>query len=71
MSSSGFFLVLRPHSMSFTRAQGIPKHMLGLGRGRHGELGSFQYCVDGGGQLCGPVSCVVSPQGLHQQPSIA
>jgi hypothetical protein len=27
-----FFLIRRPHSISFTRARGIPKHRIGFGR---------------------------------------
>ena len=35
-----FFLIHRSHSISFTRAQGIPKYKIGFGRGeRLGELG--------------------------------
>jgi hypothetical protein len=30
----GLFLVHRSHSISFTRAQGIPKYKIGFGRGK-------------------------------------
>jgi hypothetical protein len=34
-----FFLTHRSHSISFTRAQGIPTYKIGFGRERMGELG--------------------------------
>ncbi len=38
-----FFLIHRFHSISFTRAQGIPEHKIGFGRGKGweswGEIG--------------------------------
>ncbi len=41
-----FSLILRPHSISFTKAQGIPKCTIGLGRGKDGRVG--QGLVEGG-----------------------
>ncbi len=34
-----FFLMHRSHSISFTRAQGIPKYKIGFGRGKDGRVG--------------------------------
>jgi hypothetical protein len=48
MSSTGvLFLVHRFHSISFTRAQGIPKHKIGFGREKDGRVG--ERLVEGGG----------------------
>ena len=54
-----FFLIHRSHSISFTRAQGIPKYKIGFGRGeRMGELGKYWLRGGGGGvtALTGPVT---------------
>ena len=42
-----FFLIRRSHSVSFTRAQGIPKYKIGLGGGKDGKAGVG--LVEGGG----------------------
>jgi hypothetical protein len=34
-----FFLIHRSHSISFTRAQGIPKYKIGFGREKDGRVG--------------------------------
>jgi hypothetical protein len=34
-----FFLIHRFHSISFTRAQGIPKYKIGFGREKDGRVG--------------------------------
>ncbi len=41
-----FFLMLRSHSISFTRAQDIPKYKLELGKGEDGRFG--EGLVEGG-----------------------
>jgi hypothetical protein len=33
-----FFLIHRSHSISFTRAQGIPKYKIGFGREKDGRV---------------------------------
>jgi hypothetical protein len=38
-TQGGFFLIHRSHSISFTRAQGIPKHKIGFARGKGGRVG--------------------------------
>jgi hypothetical protein len=40
------FLIRRSHSVSFTRAQGIPKYKIGLGGGKDGRVG--EGLVEGG-----------------------
>ncbi len=42
-----FFLIHRFHSISFTRAQGIPKYKIGFGREKDGRVG--ETLVEGGG----------------------
>ena len=42
-----FFLIHRFHSISFTRAQGIPKYKIGFGREKDGRVG--ERLVVGGG----------------------
>jgi hypothetical protein len=42
-----FFLIHRLHSISFTRAQGIPKYKIGFGRGKDGRVG--ERLVEWGG----------------------
>jgi hypothetical protein len=42
-----FFLIHRFHSISFTRAQGIPKYKIGFGREKDGRVG--ERLVEGGG----------------------
>jgi hypothetical protein len=42
-----FSLIHRSHSISFTRAQGIPKYKIGFGRGKGWE--SWERLVEGGG----------------------
>ena len=42
-----FFLIHRSHSISFTRAQGIPKYKIGFGREKDGRVG--ERLVEGGG----------------------
>ena len=44
-----FFLVRRSHSMSFIRAQGVPKYKIGLGRGKDGRVGEIWLNGGGGG----------------------
>jgi hypothetical protein len=34
-----FFIIRRSHSISFTRAQGIPKYKIGFGREKDGRVG--------------------------------
>jgi hypothetical protein len=38
-SSGFFFLIHRSHSISFTRAQGIPKYKIRFGREKDGKVG--------------------------------
>ena len=49
-------LVVRSHSISFTRAQGIPKFEIGLGKGKDGKVGGGLvegvYARVGGGGVC-------------------
>jgi hypothetical protein len=47
-----FFLIHRSHSISFTRAQGIPKYKIGFGREKDGKVG--ERLVEGGGALFPP-----------------
>ena len=42
-----FFLIHRFHSISFTRAQGIPKYKIGFGREKDGRVG--ERLVEGSG----------------------
>jgi hypothetical protein len=42
-----FFLIHRSHSISFTRAQGIPRYNIGIGREKDGRVG--ERLVEGGG----------------------
>ncbi len=44
-TSSGcfFFLIHRSHSISFTRAQGIPKYKIGFGREKDGIVSTVRY----------------------------
>jgi hypothetical protein len=51
-SGAFFFLIHRSHSISFTRAQGIPKYKVGFGRGeRMVELGKDWLIGEGGGVI--------------------
>ncbi len=43
-----FFLMHRFHSISVTRAQGIPKYKIGFGREKDGRVG--ERLVEGGGE---------------------
>jgi hypothetical protein len=45
--SKFFPLIHRSHSISFTRAQGIPKYKIGFGREKDGRVG--ERLVEGGG----------------------
>ena len=42
-----FFLIRRSHSISFTRAQGIPKYKIGLGGGKDGRVGEIMKIQQG------------------------
>ncbi len=39
------FLIHRSHSISFTRAQGIPKYKIRFGREKDGKVGDLCTCV--------------------------
>ena len=42
-----FFLIHRSHSISFTRAQGIPRYKIGFGREKDGRVDCFYVWVRG------------------------
>jgi hypothetical protein len=48
-----FFLIHRFHSISVTRAQGIPKYKIGFGRGKDGRVGErlVEGAQGGGGHV--------------------
>jgi hypothetical protein len=57
------FLVHRFHSISFTRAQGIPRYKIGFGREKDGKVG--ERLVEGGG------GHAARDGGWGEQPSLA
>ena len=58
-----FFLIHRSHSISFTRAQGIPKYKIRFGREKDGKVG--ERLVEGGG------GHGARDGGWREQPSLA
>ena len=62
---SSFFLIHMSHSISFTRAQGIPKYKIGFGREKDGKVGE-RLVEGGGGHGARDVGCQ-----WGEQPSLA